>query len=518
MRHFPIFHDLRARRVIVCGATETAVAKLRLILKTEARVTVFGEDAHPQIRRWADEARLTLIDRPMQRGDAVCAALVYGATEDAAEDARIAELGRACGALVNIVDNLEASDFITPAIVDRDPVTVAIGTEGAAPVLARRIKAMNEENLAPTLGTLARVGQAFRPHAEALPKGRVRREFWSRYYDEVGPRVLSEQGEAGLVPALEALLRQALSPAKTGGLEPSSSVSVARDPCFAPSPGAEMSNEQGHVALIGAGPGDPELLTLKARRLLHEADVVIHDRLVPAAILELARREAIVIEVGKTPHGPSWRQEDIDALLVEHATGGAHVARLKSGDPGMFGRLDEEMDALDAAGIPFEVVPGITSAAAAAASIKVSMTRRGRNRSVQFITGHDMQGFAEHDWRGLAAEGATAAIYMGVRAARFIQGRLMMHGAGFDTPVTAIENASRPEQKIVSATLGTLPRVLKQAGITGPAILFLGLSPRGAIHTLSQTSEPRSGASTIEAETMEAPDRVRSSAPIGAQA
>jgi uroporphyrin-III C-methyltransferase/precorrin-2 dehydrogenase/sirohydrochlorin ferrochelatase len=216
---------------------------------------------------------------------------------------------------------------------------------------------------------------------------------------------------------------------------------------------------------------------------------VIHDRLVPAPILELARREAIVIEVGKTPHGPSWKQEDIDALLVEHALGGAHVARLKSGDPGMFGRLDEEMDALDAAGVPFEVIPGITSAAAAAASIKVSMTRRGRNKSVQFITGHDMQGFAEHDWRSLAAEGATAAIYMGVRAARFIQGRLMMHGAGFDTPVTAIENASRPEQKIVSATLGTLPRVLKESGITGPAILFLGLSPREALNAATASPD-----------------------------
>lgn len=466
MRHFPIFHDLKARRVIVCGATETAVAKLRLILKTEARVTVFGTDAHKQIIRWSDEDRLTLVERRLERGDAVCAALVYGATENPTEDARIAELGRACGALVNIVDNLEDSDFITPAIVDRDPVTVAIGTEGAAPVLARRIKAMNEENLPPNLGVLARVGQSFRHRAETLPMGRARRAFWSRYYDDIGPDVLAQHGEAALTDALESLLTEAL----------------------------EMSSDTGRVALIGAGPGDPELLTLKARRVLHEADVVIHDRLVPAAILELARREAVVIEVGKIPNGQSWRQEDINTLMIEHANDGAHIARLKSGDPAMFGRLDEEMDALDSAGISFDIIPGITSAMAAAASIKVSLTRRGRNKSVQFITGHDMQGFAEHDWRSLAADGATAAIYMGVRAARFVQGRLMMHGADADTPVTAIENASRPEQKIVSATLGTLPNVLKDAGISGPAILFLGLSPRDALdaaNTLPLKSDPQ---------------------------
>ena len=453
MRHFPIFCDLRARRVIVCGATETAVAKLRLILKTEARVTVFGDGPHEQIVKWAGEDRITLIERPMERGDAVCAALVYGATEDPIEDARIAELGKACGALVNIVDNLEDSDFITPAIVDRDPVTVAIGTEGAAPVLARRIKAMNEENLSGDLGTLARIGQSFRHRAETLPMGRVRRAFWSRYYDDVGPRALAEHGEAALVGALETLLDEALN----------------------------KSTEPGRVALIGAGPGDPELLTLKARRMLHEADVVIHDRLVAPSVLELARREAIVIEVGKIPNGESWKQDDINALMVDHASGGAHIARLKSGDPGMFGRLDEEMDALDAAGIAFEIIPGITSAMAAAASIKVSLTRRGRNKSVQFITGHDMKGFAEHDWRSLTAPGATAAFYMGVRAARFVQGRMLMHGADPDTPVTAVENASQPDQKIISTTLEALPDTLKSAGITGPAILFIGLSPREAM-------------------------------------
>ncbi len=450
MRHFPIFLNLRGRRVVVSGAGECAVAKLRLLLKTEARVTVFGAEPVNQVLDWAREGRLTLVERAIDEGDAVCAALVYGANEDAAEDARAVEIGRRAGALTNIVDNLEDSQFITPAIVDRDPVTIAIGTEGAAPVLARRIKADLEERLPATLGKLARIGQAFRPRAEALPMGRKRRNFWSRFYFERGPEALKD-GEGAAELALEELLSEELA---------------GRD-------------KPGHVWLVGTGPGDPELLTLKARRLLHEADVVIHDRLVPQPILELARREATVIEVGKIPYGKSWKQEDINALLVEHGKS-SQVVRLKSGDPGIFGRLDEEMDALDEAGIAFDIVPGITSAAAAAAGIKVSLTKRGRNGALKILTGHDVNGFAEHDWRDLAKPGAVAAIYMGVRAATFLRGRLMIHGAAEDTPVTAIENASRPDQRVIASSLIDLPETLEKAAPTGPVMLFLGLSPRAA--------------------------------------
>ncbi len=462
MRHFPLFRDIKGRRVVVSGGGEAAVAKLRLLLKTEATVVVYGVDAHPQIARWANERQLIHIARDIRHGDALCAALVYGANEDAAMDARAADIGHASGALVNIVDDLDNSDFITPAIVDRDPVTVAIGTEGAAPVLARRIKADTEERLSPTLGILARIGQGFRGAANALPHGRIRRRFWSRYYDEVGPRALTEGGEEAVLAALHTLV-------------------------------ADMQSEGpeiGNVALIGAGPGDPELLTLKARKALHEADVVIYDRLVSPEILELARREAVVIEVGKIPNGPSWKQDDINALMIEHAGGGAHVARLKSGDPAVFGRLDEEMDALDAAGVPFTIIPGITAASAAAASIGVSWTRRGRNASFWLLTGHDVAGFAEHDWRALAKPGEAAAIYMGLRAARFLSGRLLMHGASAETPVTAIENVSRGDQKIVATTLDRLPIALTEGGITGPAILFLGLSPRAALAAADDIPEP----------------------------
>jgi len=454
MRHFPIFLDTADRRIAVAGGGDAALAKLRLLLKTEARLTVHAPNAAPEIVAWAAAGNLNLETRDFAPGDAQGAALVYAATEDAAEDARIAAIARAEGALINIVDNLDDSAFITPAIVDRDPVTIAIGTEGAAPVLARAIKTHLEAHLSPTLGRLARAGKAFRAMAEHLPFGRARRDFWAEYYDRTGPRAHAAGGDDALPAALSSLMERHLS---------------AR-----PAPG--------RVDLVGAGPGDPELLTQKARRLLDAADVVIHDRLVTPEILELARREATMISVGKEGFGPSTPQDEINALMVLHAQRGAHVVRLKSGDPGVFGRLDDEAEALEAAGVDWGIVPGITAAAAATAAIGQSMTRRGRNGSVRLLTGHDVKGFAEQDWRALAAPGAVAAIYMGKRAARFLQGRLLMHGAAPDTPVTVVENAARPDQRIIAARLADLPEAVE--GLTGPAVLLCGLAPRSAAASL----------------------------------
>lgn len=447
MQHFPIFLDLAGARVIVAGGGEAALAKLRLLMKTTARLEVYAPAPDLALAELADAGRIVLTRRALAAGDVAGARLVYGAVEDAAEDARVAAIARAEGALVNIVDNLEDSDFITPAIVDRDPVVVAIGTEGAAPVLARAIKADLEARLPVALGLLARVGKAFRAAADALPMGRRRRDFWAEYYDTTGPRA-AEHGEAALQPALNDLLARHL----------------------AETPGA------GRVDLVGAGPGDPELLTLKARRLLDRADVVIHDRLVPGAILELARREAVLIAVGKEGFGPSTPQSEINRLIVEHAEQGAHVVRLKGGDPSVFGRLDEETEALDAAGIDWAVVPGITAASASAAALGQSLTRRGRNASARLVTGHDIKGYAEQDWQALARPGAVAAVYMGKRAARFIQGRMLMHGASPETPVSVVENASRPDQRILPATLASLPQVV--ADLAGPAVLLLGIAPR----------------------------------------
>ncbi|MBF9032032.1 uroporphyrinogen-III C-methyltransferase [Rhodobacterales bacterium HKCCE3408] len=450
MQHFPIFLDTAGRRIVVSGGGEAAVAKLRLILKTEARVEVYAREIDPQIADWAAEGKLTHYARPLKGGDARGAALVYAAAEDDAEDARVKVIATHEGALFNWVDNLGESAFITPAMVDRDPVTVAIGTEGAAPVLARAIKRDLEERLPVHLGALARIGKAFRHSADALPFGRKRRDFWADYYMKDGPEAYAKDGEDGAQAALDALLARHLAEAP----------------------------KEGRVTIVGAGPGDPELLTLKARRALDEADVIIHDRLVSPEILELARREALLIAAGKEGFGPSVSQDEICRLMVEHAATGAHVVRLKGGDPGVFGRLDEELDALQEAGIGWSVVPGITAASAAVAALGQSLTKRDRNSGVRLLTGHDMNGFAEQDWRGLARPGEVAAIYMAKKGARFIQGRLMMHGAAPDTEVTIVENASRADQRILATTLGRLAADLAEAALTGPALLLYGLGPR----------------------------------------
>jgi len=454
MRHFPIFVDLKCQRVVVAGAGETAAAKLRLLLKTEALIEVYGQDACEDVRDWHEEGRLRWFPQRLPLAALFGARLVYSAHDDPEADAQVRAMGERMGVLVNVVDNLALSQFITPAIVDRDPVAVAIGTEGAAPVLARRIKAEVEEALPTELGRLAAIARSYRDAAAGLPGGRTRREFWSRFFDRDGPAALAEGGEPAARAELDRLIREFSRGATRGG--------------------------EGRVILVGAGPGDPELLTLKARRVLHEADVVLYDRLVDPRVLELARREAALVEVGKKPGGPAWKQADINTAMIENARAGAVVVRLKSGDPLVFGRADEELDALEEAGIAWEVVPGITAASAAAASAGRSLTRRGRNGAIGFITAQDAEGYAEHDWRALAQPGRTFAIYMGLRAARFVQGRLLLHGASPETPVTAVENAARPQERILETRLGDMSQRIQAAGIRGPAIIFVGLKARTA--------------------------------------
>lgn len=453
MDHFPVFMAVAGRRIVLSGGGDAAMAKLRLIMKTTAHVSVFAENPSPEIHGWAADGKLTLINRAVEPGDAMCAVLFYAANEDDVEDARVAAIAHADGAKVNIVDNLADSQFITPAIVDRDPVVVAIGTEGAAPVVARKIKADIEAQLPASLGLLARIGKTFRAAVDVLPMGAKRRTFWSDFYFNAGPKAVEVDGQSAVIPTLEALLDKHIM----------------------------TTEKSGHVDLVGAGPGDPELLTLKARNALDKADVVIHDRLVTPEILELARREAVIIDAGKTGFGPAMAQGDIDALIVKHALKGHHVVRLKAGDPTVFGRLDEEIDACDAAGISWRIVPVITAASAAVANIGQSLTKRDRNSSVRFITGHDTKGYADHDWRALAQNGEVAAIYMGKKSARFIQGRLLMHGADPATPVTIIENVSRTDQQIIATRLSDLEPTLTRANLRGPAITFYGLAPRAAM-------------------------------------
>lgn len=461
MRHFPVFLNVQHRRILVTGAGECAIAKLRLLLKTEAEVVVFAENVDQQVENWAEEGVLTLNRRQIRQDDFYNAAMVYAAEDDEERDAITAAKAKMSNVLFNIVDNLQASEFITPAIVDRDPVTIAIGTEGTAPILARKIKAQVEESLPSEIGLLAKLAEYFRPKASRLPMGRIRRKFWSRYFYEAGPKALKEGGNRAVGRTLNTLFHEA----------------------------SNSEDEKGKVSLVGAGPGDPDLLTRKALKLLHEADVVIHDRLVSPQILELCRREAEMFQTGKQGFGPSWKQEDINALMIEHAKQGAQIVRLKSGDPSVFGRLDEEMDALDDAGIEFEIVPGITTASAAAASLNVSLTKRRRNSALQIMTAQDVKGFAEHDWRRLCEEGSVAAIYMGLKSAHLLSGRLLMHGINPETPVTIMENVSRSNQQTIPTNISKLTSIADEVGDDGPVILMLGLEPRKAVKALAENEE-----------------------------
>ena len=288
MRHFPVFMNVQNRRILVTGAGETAIAKLRLLLKTEAQVIVFATDIEPQVQSWADAGLLQIIRRDIRMDDFYNTVFVYAAEDDPERDGNTAAKAKMANVIYNIVDNLADSEFITPAIVDRDPVTIAIGTEGTAPILARKIKSEIEESLPNEVGLLAKLAEYFRPKAARLPMGKIRRDFWTKYFYHAGPRALKEGGNRAVGRALNKLFDEANS----------------------------AHEKEGRVALVGAGPGDPDLLTRKALKLIHEADVVIHDRLVSKEILELARREADIIETGKKGFGPSWNQQDINALMV----------------------------------------------------------------------------------------------------------------------------------------------------------------------------------------------------------
>lgn len=456
MRYLPIHIDLRAKTVITVGGGPAAEAKLRTLIKTEARLIVVSDAPSDEIRRWADDGRVEIADEAAFE----TATLIYAATESPEDNLIIAEQARALGLPVNAADQPAGCDFITPALVDRSPVAVSIGTEGTSPGLARALKSDLESRLPSDLGKTARTIKSLR---DALkqdePDIAKRQALWAKVLGSGLSNYASLDSDA--VTTRYNTARQVSE---------------------------KTENKSGYVHIVGAGPGDPDLLTVGALRVMHSADVVIYDRLVSEDVLALCRREADYIYVGKIPGGVSTRQDEINRIMVEKAQSGATVVRLKSGDPLVFGRAEEEFAALDAAGIDFTIHPGITAATAAAASLRHSLTVRGENTAATLATGHDENGFAELDWTALAKPDARATIYMGLRAARFIQGRLLLHGADSKTPVSVVENASRENEIILSTTIGSLPDDLVANGIKGPAVVMIGYDVRSASAKLKAAS------------------------------
>jgi uroporphyrin-III C-methyltransferase/precorrin-2 dehydrogenase/sirohydrochlorin ferrochelatase len=376
--------------------------------------------------------------------------MAFAATGDEALDRRVVADARRQGVPVNAVDRPELCDFFTPALVNRAPVAVAIGTEGAGPVLAQMIRARIDQMLSPSLGSLATLAASFRDAADSLlPKGNIRRRFWRAFFTGEPARALAAGEGARARDAAAELL---LSGASAGG----------------------------HVALVGAGPGAQDLLTLRAQRLLMEADVILYDALVPEAVVAMGRRDAERVSVGKRKGCHSKTQGEINALLVELGREGKRVVRLKSGDPLVFGRAGEEMAALREAGISYEVVPGVTAAFAAAADFELPLTLRGVSSSMVFTTGHDLKGNSLPDWAKLAISGATVAVYMGRSVAADVAGRLIASGLSPDTAVAVVENASLANRRRFHGTLADLPSLEARADLTGPVMTIIGDAVAGA--------------------------------------
>lgn len=442
----PISYAVAGRRVLLAGDGERVLQKARFLLRSAAIPVLFSPDPAPEVVRFAAENGWDLFARMPMAEDLRGCTLAFVGSDDPAREAMVAALANAACVPVNVVDRPDLSDFAVPAIVDRAPVAIAISTDGTAPVLAQRIRAAIERLLPPGLGRVAELAATLRETVRIrLPGSGARRDFWAAFFDGEG----AATALAGDAAQARRLALRALDTAAS-----------------APRPGK--------VVLVGAGPGAGDLLTLRAQRHLQDADVLVHDDLVPEELLDMARRDARRIAVGKRKGRVGATQTQINLMLVELAQGGMRVVRLKSGDPAIFGRAGEELDALRAAGISVEIVPGVTAACAAAADLRVSLTRRGTSSQLIFVTGHDARGETPEGWEGQVAAGATAALYMGRSVADRIAARLLAAGASPALPALAIENAGRAERRVLAGTLGELGSLAARVDLAGPVLVLIG--------------------------------------------
>jgi len=447
MSLYPLFADLRARAVLVVGGGVVAERKVRALLESGADISVGAPDLTPRLAAQAAAGQLVHRAGLFEQAWLDDVWLVVAATGDNEVNRTIAALANTRRLFVNVVDDAELSTFHVPAIVDRSPLMVAISSGGAAPALARQVRARIESLLEPSLGPLTALAQRWRARLRAhLPDPIARRRFFEQVV--LGPvaRLLRQQR----ADEAENNLRTALETHEAS------------------------SENAGSVVLVGAGPGDPDLLTLGGLRALGTADVIMHDRLVSPEVLALARRDAELIEVGKEAGNHHATQTQINALLLEHARAGKRVVRLKGGDPFVFGRGGEELQFLRAHAIPCEVVPGITAAVACAAYAGIPLTHREHAHSVQFATAHGKASLDALDWRTLANAQQTLAFYMGVASLERVRSRLLAVGRAAGTPFALIENGTRANQRVIIGTLGQLPERAREHGVQSPALLIVG--------------------------------------------
>ncbi|WP_105382610.1 siroheme synthase CysG [Neorhizobium alkalisoli] len=447
---FPAFFRVSGRSVLVFGNGDEAYAKARLLRNTDAKIVAYASAPEQDYAGWLAAQGVETVRADFSPDQVRGAVMVFAATGDAALDRAIVAAARAEKIPANAVDQPDFCDFYTPALVNRAPVAVAIGTEGAGPVLAQLIRARIDQMLSPSLGRLASLAADYRNAAERfVPRGVSRRIFWSRFFS-------GDVAEAVDVNDIAAARRSATALLSTTG------------------------RAEGHVWLVGAGPGAEDLLTLRAQRVLMEADAIVYDALVPQAIVDMGRRDAERLPVGKRKNCHSKSQDEINRLLVELGRQGKRVVRLKSGDPLVYGRAGEEMAALRDAGVSCEIVPGITSAFAAAADFELPLTLRGVASSLIFTTGHDLTGDVLPDWASLAISGATIAVYMGSTVAASVAERLMGAGLDAETTVAVVENASRADRRLFHGVLKELPDLEARDDLAGPVMVIIGEAVAGA--------------------------------------
>lgn len=445
MDYFPLFISLKQQNCLVVGAGEIAARKIELLARSGANITVIAKDIGTSVSKLQADHQIMVIQKTFTDDDLNQFRLVVSATNDNETNQQVAKAAHQRNILVNVVDQPNLCSFIFPTIIDRSPIIAAISSGGASPVLARMLRAKMESLIPPAYGQLAQFAGRFR----ALVKQQIaqpsqRRIFW----EKVLQGSIAELVFSGKMNQAEQQLRQQLE--------------------------TQKSTQNGEVYLIGAGPGAADLLTFRALRLMQQADVIVYDRLVTPEILDLARRDAEKIYVGKQRQHHVLPQESINALLVELAQAGKRVARLKGGDPFIFGRGGEEIDTLMQLGIPFQVVPGITAASGCASYAGIPLTHRDHAQSCTFVTGHLKDGTVNLNWSQLSVPGQTVVIYMGITGLDTICQSLISHGSPKDLPVALIQQGTTSNQRVITATLATLADAVADQEISPPSLLIIG--------------------------------------------
>ena len=470
MEFLPISLAVKGKPCVVIGGGATAQRKVSSLLRAGAAVTVVSPRMSEDLERQARTGEIRHLARRFEPVDILAAKLVVAATDDRVVNRRIAELAGEQGTPVNVVDDPDACTFLLPSIIDRDPVVVAVSTGKASPVLARLLRARLESLIPAGYGRLGELCGRYRDRVKArFSDERDRRRFWDRVLQgAVAERIFSGQWEEA-----DAAIERELAP-------------------------GALDEDMGEVYLVGAGPGDPDLLTFRALRLMQQADVVVYDRLVAEPILNMTRRDARRVYVGKERNNHTMRQEDINQLLADLARDGHRVLRLKGGDPFIFGRGGEEIDTLAAAGIPFQVVPGITAASGCATYTGIPLTHRDYAQSVTFVTGHLKDGTMNLNWPQLAQPGQTVVFYMGLVGLPIIVRELIAHGAAPELPVALVQQGTTQMQRVYSGTLASIMEVVENDPPKPPTLIIVGevVKLRDKLSWFHAPSDPHQGATT----------------------